>query len=99
MGSPLRTTVTHRLSLSVLRLPDRITRQRVGSPQQLVLALALVGALMRSALGMFVPRAGLHALKDLLLLRVELVLREHATVKQPFQLGQFIHALVCRWRG
>ena len=50
-----------------------------------------------SSLGveMFVPRACLHALKDLLLLRVELVLRERATVKQPFQLGQFIHALVC----
>ena len=35
---------THRLSLSVLRLSDRITRQRVGSSQQLVLGLALVGA-------------------------------------------------------
>jgi hypothetical protein len=33
----LRQAATHRLSLSVLRLSDRITRQRVGSTQQLVL--------------------------------------------------------------
>jgi hypothetical protein len=38
MGSPFATTATHRLSPSVIRLSDRITRQRVGSTQQLVLA-------------------------------------------------------------
>ena len=43
-------------------------------------------------------RSGLHALKDLLLLRVELGLREHTRVEQPFQLRQLLHAVVCRWR-
>ena len=46
MGSPFA-TATHRLSLSVLRLSDRITRQRVGSTQQFV--LAGVAGLKRSA--------------------------------------------------
>jgi hypothetical protein len=52
----LRQAATQRLSLSVLRLSVRITRQRVGSTQQLVLA-ALVGAQALCA-EMFVPRAG-----------------------------------------
>src|SRR6266536_5248336 len=41
----------------------------------------------------------LHALKDLLLLRVELGLREDACVEQPLQLGQFLHAFVRRGLG
>ena len=57
-GGSRLTMVTHRLSLSVLRLSDRITRQRVGSTQQLVLALALVPAQAARTPEMFVPRAG-----------------------------------------
>jgi hypothetical protein len=38
MGSPFATNGHPAASLSVLRLSDRITRQRVGSTQQLVLA-------------------------------------------------------------
>jgi hypothetical protein len=54
MGSPFA-TATHRLPISILRLSDRITRQRVGSTQQLVLA-GTRGAQALGA-GMFVPRA------------------------------------------
>jgi hypothetical protein len=56
MGSPVATTTTHGLSLTVARLSDRITSQRVGSTQQLVLA----GTPCAPALGagMFVARAG-----------------------------------------
>jgi hypothetical protein len=52
MGRPFG-KATHRLSPSVLRLSDRITRQRVGSTQQFVLA-STRGA---QALGLFVSRA------------------------------------------
>jgi hypothetical protein len=46
MGSPFA-TATHRLSLSVLRLSDRITRQKVRSTQQFVLARTRCGSSAR----------------------------------------------------
>jgi len=53
MSSPFA-TATHRLSLSVLLLSDRITRQRVGSTQQLVLA-GTRGAAQALGAEVFVP--------------------------------------------
>src|SRR5207237_1804684 len=43
--------------------------------------------------------SGLDVLKDLLFLSVELVLCEHAAVQRTLELGQLLHALVCRGSG
>jgi hypothetical protein len=59
--------------------PDSPTA--TGPANLLVLPVSIDQAVARPAPN---KHSALHALEDLLLLRVELVLREHAGVEQPF---------------